>query len=149
MNKKLSEAKLSEAAKKAWATRRKKYGKGGLRKSKVHYKKPKSYEVYTVEKGKVIAHTEPFIPKKPCKLYKSRLEAELVAKYGPDWYMKHPKDFDIQELWKKRRKKKFFDIFPMVKGKWIQGRRRRKKRGEHGGEKQKNSSRKPLKRRVL
>jgi spore germination cell wall hydrolase CwlJ-like protein len=81
--------KLSAAAKKAWKTRQKKYGKSGMKKHKGGLIEPaKEHTVYTVENGKVIPHKEPFIPKKPTRLYYSLWEAKQVAKHGPNWFMR-------------------------------------------------------------
>jgi len=73
---------MSSAAKKAWRTRQKKYGKSGMKKHKTLLRPVKEYTVYTVEEGKVIPHKEPFTPKKPTTLYYSTGEAQEVAKRG-------------------------------------------------------------------
>jgi len=80
--------KLSAAAKKAWKTRQKKYGKSGMRKHAGDLMAPaKEPVVYTVEKGKVVEH-KGLYRGSPATLYGSLWEAQQVAKYGPKWYMR-------------------------------------------------------------
>ena len=76
----------SSAAKKAWATRRKKNPKK-WRKREKWKNKTTDATVYVVQNGKVVQMKESQV-KKPGTLYYGSYEAEQVAKNGPNWFKK-------------------------------------------------------------
>jgi hypothetical protein len=77
----------SSAAKKAWATRRKKNPKKWRKRGPAGRSDP---DVFLVRDGKVVTVKESSI-RGPATIYYSTFEAEQVAKHGPKWFMKGKK----------------------------------------------------------
>jgi len=80
-------AQVSSAAKKAWATRRKKSPKKWGKRQK-WVGQHTDATCYIVKNGRVEAIKESALPRKGETVYYSTFEAEQVAKHGSQWFQK-------------------------------------------------------------
>jgi len=82
---------MSSAAKKAWATRRKKSPKKWGKREKWVGRRTDAM-CYVVKNGEVVATKESALPRgKAQTVYYSTFEAEQAAKHGPQWFLKKKK----------------------------------------------------------